>query len=695
MRTHRILLFVALVAAACGGDSSGPNPPPAPPPPPPAPVSRVSVTPETADLVPGQTGQLTAAAFDAAGNALTGRSITWNSSLNSVATVSASGLVTAVSAGTTLITATSEGKNGFATITVAQGGYVTTAGGTVSSSDNAVRLSVPAGAVSAGIALTITPKNDPPKPPGGTTAVKGTTFIFGPEGTQFGTPVTVTIKYNPAMLPGWVIPSDLILQRWNGTQWSKLTNLTVDPVAHTVTGKTPGFSTVGVYFVNPEVTLSPAPASVNANQRSATFTVDIAGEGRLPDALQIQWSNTGSNGNFSGQSGRTIQYTAVTPILPPGDLDGIGVVVKGQFDPGGPFELIGEAYTTVRSDLDLSLQMQPTRTVVQYSGTALFTPQIIDRTGNQPYQDSHFLRYEWTSTTTAGTWSAPQMPGGRTTIGVSTYTAKPPSQQSSVRPKGDKTTVKVILVTYTRTPLLLGGGFKLDSTLTELGTVEGFVEVISQYQVSLVPQGASLQAGQSATFQVQITPAWQEDEQLFYSWRNTGIQGQLQVSGAQSSATYVASQNPNGGTDFVDVDVRVGTIGLLGTARASVSVEARTTVVQGRLFITTPVGLDPGRQCVEAYIVFPLVQDALSYEMHAYGFNDTAFWRTDILRTFNVPLPVSRECSLGGIGLTGSDGSQFQFYLTGFAGPTSSIPGAIATFNSRFAGMQVDVTVRY
>ena len=687
MPASRTLLLAAIIAVGCGGEPNAPQggDPNAPPP-----VALLSVTPGSATLFPQQTNQLTASALDAAGNVLTGRTITWSSSAPAVATVSASGLLTAVTVGTATITATCEGKSGAAAITVGQGGVVGATGGTVASSDGGVRLLVPAGAVSAGLALTITPTASPPTPPAGTTAVRGTAYVFGPEGTQFGVPVSVTIKYDPASLPAWVVPGDLVIQRWNGTQWSRLTNLVVDTVARTMTGQTSGFSTVAVYFLNPTVTLTPAPALVNSIQRSVIFTARLSGEGRNPDALQYEWTNTGAIGTFTGASRNTIQYTAVTPILPPGDIDVVGVVVRGRFEPNGPFEILGQAYTTVRSDLNLTLQLLPATSVVQYQGTSQLTATVIDRTGSR-YESSQYVYYEWTSTTNAG---ALNVGSQRTRVNVVTYSAYPASRQSSVGPRGDKITVKTFLVSYRRTRLLLDTTkFTVDSTITELLQKDAFVQVFPQYQVSLVPQSAQLQAGQSTTFQVRLTPAWQEDEQLFFQWNNTGSQGTLLA--AQGSATYTAAANPSGGTDFVDVDVRVGTIGQLGTARASVSVQARQEVVAGSLYITQPVGLDAGRQCVEAYIVFPVVPDARSYEMHAFGFNDTAFWHTDITRSFSVPLPTGRGCSLAGFGQTGVFGGQFQFNLTSFAGPASSIGGAIASFNSRFAGMRVEVTLRY
>ena len=84
----------------------------------PAPVATVSVSPATANVLIGATVQLTATPKDANGTPLSGRVVTWASNNQAVATVSASGLVTAQAVGTATITATSEGKSGTAAITV-------------------------------------------------------------------------------------------------------------------------------------------------------------------------------------------------------------------------------------------------------------------------------------------------------------------------------------------------------------------------------------------------------------------------------------------------------------------------------------------------------------------------------------------------------------------------------------------------
>src|SRR5437867_4161991 len=84
----------------------------------PLPVASVTVTPDHLDLTVGQQGQLTATPRDAAGNPLSGRAVSWGSLAPSVATVDATGLVTAVATGTTTVSATSEGKSGMATVHV-------------------------------------------------------------------------------------------------------------------------------------------------------------------------------------------------------------------------------------------------------------------------------------------------------------------------------------------------------------------------------------------------------------------------------------------------------------------------------------------------------------------------------------------------------------------------------------------------
>jgi uncharacterized protein YjdB len=88
----------------------------------PVPVASVTLALAQGGLLVGTTTTATATARDSAGTALTGRTITWQSSSPGVASVSGSGAtvtLVAVAPGTTTITATSEGRSASALLTVA------------------------------------------------------------------------------------------------------------------------------------------------------------------------------------------------------------------------------------------------------------------------------------------------------------------------------------------------------------------------------------------------------------------------------------------------------------------------------------------------------------------------------------------------------------------------------------------------
>jgi uncharacterized protein YjdB len=108
LRRTAALGFLALLLTACSDDPAGP-----------ASVESVEVTSPAASVVAGQTMQLSIVIKDESGNVLSGRAITWSSDNQAVATVSASGLVTALTPGSATITASAEEKVGRVTLTVA------------------------------------------------------------------------------------------------------------------------------------------------------------------------------------------------------------------------------------------------------------------------------------------------------------------------------------------------------------------------------------------------------------------------------------------------------------------------------------------------------------------------------------------------------------------------------------------------
>jgi uncharacterized protein YjdB len=88
-------------------------------------VATVTIAPEAPSLVVRENATLSATLRDANGAVLADRPVTWSSSAAAVATVTASGLVTAVAPGTAVITASSEGKSGTTTITVVRAPVLT------------------------------------------------------------------------------------------------------------------------------------------------------------------------------------------------------------------------------------------------------------------------------------------------------------------------------------------------------------------------------------------------------------------------------------------------------------------------------------------------------------------------------------------------------------------------------------------
>ena len=120
------LVGLALIAVGCGNPEG---------------LDSIMVSPATQTLTVGQTSQFTATGtYGNANHASTQNitdGVTWSSSIPAVATISATGMATAVGAGTTTITASAAGYAGpvasSATLTVASTGGGGTAGGSIAS----------------------------------------------------------------------------------------------------------------------------------------------------------------------------------------------------------------------------------------------------------------------------------------------------------------------------------------------------------------------------------------------------------------------------------------------------------------------------------------------------------------------------------------------------------------------------------
>ncbi len=106
------LTTAPLVLTGCGGGGDSPSGPGG--------VASVALNAPSLTMLAGSTEQLTATAKDAQGSTIAGApAASWKTSNTGVATVTASGLVTAVGNGSATITATISGKSASAVVTVA------------------------------------------------------------------------------------------------------------------------------------------------------------------------------------------------------------------------------------------------------------------------------------------------------------------------------------------------------------------------------------------------------------------------------------------------------------------------------------------------------------------------------------------------------------------------------------------------
>lgn len=240
----------------------------------PAPVValvEVSGAPTEGVVLQGATAQLTAVAKTATGTVLE-RPITWQSSDNSIATVSPTGLVTGVAAGPVDITATAEGVAGEVLISVRQPITVPPAGGaptTTTVLGGAVTVTVPPAATGTTTQLTVAPAA---APPADTRVLASSTFDFGPAGTVFTTPITIELAYNPALVPASKEEDVRIYLVGNGGALTLVPGGSVDVVTNKVSAPVTHFSTYATV-----VPADPTQMTVTAgNNQSATFNTAVA-----------------------------------------------------------------------------------------------------------------------------------------------------------------------------------------------------------------------------------------------------------------------------------------------------------------------------------------------------------------------------------------------------------------------------------
>lgn len=136
-----------------------------------------------------------------------------------------------------------------------------TSGGSVTSADGRIELTIPANALTATTAIGIQAITN--TAPGG----RGTAYHLTPDGTKFSTPVTLTFHYTDADINGTMPYLFYVAYQDNTGKWyADFRNRNVDSVAHTITESIHHFS---IWTIGSELIISTYPALLNESQASA------------------------------------------------------------------------------------------------------------------------------------------------------------------------------------------------------------------------------------------------------------------------------------------------------------------------------------------------------------------------------------------------------------------------------------------
>ena len=236
-------------------------------------ASAVTVTPGVASLVVGNTVSLTTQVTDGAGNVLTGRPLSFTSESPAIASVTAAGVVTAVSPGSTRIVVTSEGKTGFASIQVLPVPVAT------------LELSPATFTLITGEALTLTAT---PRTAVGT-LLTDRTIVW-----RSGAPNVATVSASglvTAIAPGVAV----VLATVEGVTASSVITVRVPAIA--------------------SLTLTPASTTVEAGQGVQLAVTARSSSGELLNNRVITWSSSNEQVAFVSSTGLVVGTRAGTAVI--------------------------------------------------------------------------------------------------------------------------------------------------------------------------------------------------------------------------------------------------------------------------------------------------------------------------------------------------------------------------------------------
>lgn len=208
--------------------------------------------------------------------------------------------------GSLILTACGGGGGGGNSTPTPSGSGIGPEGGVATSSDGKAKVTVPAGALTQTTEVTVSLASNTGS------GYIGSAYDFGPDGTTFQQPVTITLSYDDAAVSSGTNEADLRLGTLVNNVWQEVAGSTVDTGSNTVTGATMHFSVYGSIAVTSSSGVPAAPAGVSATASDSSITISWAPvSGAESYNLYMATQDGVSRGNYGSLAGG-MQHLSVT-----------------------------------------------------------------------------------------------------------------------------------------------------------------------------------------------------------------------------------------------------------------------------------------------------------------------------------------------------------------------------------------------
>ena len=239
-------------------------------------------------------------------------------------------------------------------------------GGSAASVDGGARVTVPVGALTTDLAITVGPAAAAPL------GAAGPAFDFGPNGTLFALPVELRLSYDPAALPVGIQASQLRLGRAAGGVWEEVDGSRVDEGANQVIGQSSSFS---IYApIVPGLMILPPPVDGFGEVKLTAYVVDAPAAGVASEFRELQPAIAWLTANLlAGQQGRILVRTRRHLT---GGAFALSHAIKIEPDESSEVTVDGSSTFTSAGDLSLRGIVFGSLTVFANGQVTLFDDQV-------------------------------------------------------------------------------------------------------------------------------------------------------------------------------------------------------------------------------------------------------------------------------------------------------------------------------